>query len=41
VKQAASTPETVKKDVCWTISTGVEASFGVKHEGNEDSPLEL
>jgi len=41
VKQAESTPETVKKDVCWTISTGVEASAGVKHEGDPDSPLEL
>jgi len=41
VKQAESTPETVEKKVCWTISTGAGASFGVKHEGNEDSPLEL
>lgn len=41
MKQAESTPETVEKKVCWTISTGVGASFGVKHEGDEDSPLEL
>ena len=41
VKQAESTPETVEKNVCWTVSTGVEASFGVKHEGNPDSALEL
>jgi hypothetical protein len=31
----------VEKNVCWAVSAGAEASFGVKYKENVDSPLEI
>jgi len=41
VKQAESTPETVAKKVCWTVSAGVSASVGTAIDDNRSIGAEV
>ena len=41
MKQAESTPETVAKKVCWTVSAGVSASVGAELADGESIGAEV